>query len=158
MDCSEIFRKLSPHRLYFQPSLNSYNMVIDSSLIADVSNKTCMHYCPCLTAFFPFLQINVSSIVKEMRLQRHGMIQTKVSASRRVKSSGFGRDGYQKVDVSFVPVVSGAVPLLLQSLVRGFTGDFAASQQPVAARRPQRPQSSLRMSSPPVHVPVRQKL
>lgn len=45
----------------------------------------------CLTTFCLCLQINVSNIVKEMRLQRHGMIQTKVSANRKVKvqSSSF---------------------------------------------------------------------
>lgn len=35
------------------------------------------------------LQINVSDIVKEMRRQRHGMIQTKVSVNRGGRSSKF---------------------------------------------------------------------
>lgn len=92
--------------------------------------------CSCLTIFCLRLQINVSDIVKEMRLQRHGMIQTKVSADRwvEVQSSSFKKEKHssQKLDVPFVSLVSGTVSLLLQSLVGGFTGNFTASRQPMA--------------------------
>lgn len=80
--------------------------------------------------------------MKGMRLQRHGMIQTKVSAGRKLKGQSF-----QKLDVLFVSFISGAVSLLLQSLVGGFTRHFRASRQYVAAGQSQRPQSSLNVST-----------
>lgn len=53
----------------------------------------------------------------------------------------------QKLDVSFVSLVSGTVSLLLQSLVGGFTGHFTASRQPMATGKSPRPQSSLNVST-----------
>lgn len=104
------------------------------------------------------LQINVSDVVKEMRLQRHGMIQTKVSANDEGKNLGLLKKKCWTCLVffvvvvfflyfSFVPFVSGTVSFLLQSLVGRFTGNFTASRQPVATRQSQRPQSSLIVSA-----------
>lgn len=94
------------------------------------------------------LQIDVSDIVKEMRLQRHGMIQTKVSASRgggKVQSSQCKNSGSQKLDVAFVCLVSGTVSLLLQCLVGGFTGNFTASRQPMATGKSPNPKVAERL-------------
>ena len=77
------------------------------------------------------LQINVSDIVKEMRRQRHGMIQTKVSAHRGRRSAQFTLST-PKLHVAFVCLVSGTVSLLPQGLVGGFTGHFTASRRPMA--------------------------
>ena len=49
--------------------------------------------------------------------------------------------------MAFVSLVSGTIPFLLQSLVGGFTGHFAASWQPMATGKSPRPQSSLNDST-----------
>lgn len=91
------------------------------------------------------LQINVSNIVREMRLQRHGMIQTKVSVDTEVRVH---RKENRKPDVAFVSLLSGPVSLLLQSLAGGFTGHFTASRQPMATGKSTGPQSSLSVFHP----------
>lgn len=91
------------------------------------------------------LQINVSNIVREMRLQRHGMIQTKVSVGIEVRVQ---REENRKPDVAFVSLLSGPVSLLLQSLAGGFTGHFTASRQPMATGKSAGPQSSLSLFHP----------